>query len=450
MREKSYKDNTMEKNNRIVPQTEIEYRLLSFFSSRLGPAYEVVFCYKDKENHIQDIAILYNREVIAFIECTRSAQEFVESFRVRRWLDPLFRNQEAKYYIVADISECYIFWQDNYVSQRHTLNDAVAIIAPARETVLAPPSLEDVQSILKEIAREHKLVEKIRPFADGLRVNEIERNSSSSTYSFSIDKEDELFLILLERVSGSKLCRYTTIDNLFELFKNEKQNMCNIVCMNDRGEYSYADNYVFGRSPQVGTKDFNELDNCFILSLLDKSQEDNLTMWRLYGDDAKGACITYEANRSIMGGIHNQFFLAKVSYGQRNKKHPKLEFIKALVKALSVRDWSFTLRRWNIWKHFFKSYLFAVEKEVRLMYYDAPVPRTKKDDYKWIKNSESQIVSKMQLFTFTDFPMRVEYARVGPNCYEAKLLARQFETMAKSTSSLKKVLVDFSKIEDYR
>ena len=440
----------MEKNNRILPQTETEYKLLNLFSSRLEPEYEVVYFYKDKENHIQDIAILDNREVIAFIECRRHAKDFVESFRVRQWLDPLFRNQEAKCYIVAGISECYLFWPDNYVPQIITLDEAIAIIASVRGAVLEPPSLDDVQSILKEIARDHKFVERIRPFADGLKEDEIERDNSLSTYSLSIDKEDELFLILLERVSGSKLCRYTTIDSLFELFKNEKQNMCNIVCMNDRGEYSYADNYVFGRYPQVGTKDFNELDNCFILSLLDKSQEDDLTMWRLYGDDAKGACITYEANRSIMGGIHNQFFLAKVSYGQRNKKHLKLEFIKALVKALSVRGWSFTLRRWNIWKHFFKSYLFAVEKEVRLMYYDAPVPRTKEDDYKWIKNPESKIVSKMQLFAFKDFPLRVEYASVGPNCNEAKLLARQFEAMAKSKPSLNKVFVDFSKIDEYR
>lgn len=440
----------MEKINRKVLRGEIESFLVNFFSSRLGPEYEVVFDYKDKENHRQDIAILYNREVIAFIECKRIAQEFVESFHVRYWLTPLFRNQEARYYFVADKSECYLFSPDNYVPQRLTLSAAITIIVSTRGDGLDLPSVENVQSILKDIAREHKLLEKIRRFADGLKVEDIEKGISSSTYSFSTGKEDELFLILLERVTGSKLCRYTSIDSLYELFKNEKQNMCNIVCMNDRGEYSYADNYVFGRYPQIGTNDFNELDNCFILSLLDKSQEDNLTMWRLYGDDAKGACITYEANRHIMGGIYNQFFLAKVSYGQLNKKHPKLEFIKALIKALSLRGWGFTLKRWNIWKHFFKSHLFAVENEVRLMYYDAPVSRRKEDGYEWIKNPESQIVSKMQLFTFENFPMRVEYARVGPNCHEAQLLARQFETMAKSTLSLNKVFVDFSKIEDYR
>lgn len=440
----------MEKNNRIVLQSEIERFLVNLFSFRLGPAYEVVSDYRDKENRKQDIAILYNREVIAFIECKRIAQDFVESFRVRQWLDPLFKNHEAKYYFVADKSECYLFRPDDYASQKLTLSDAIAILVSAREEVLDPPSLKDVQSILKDIAREHKLLEKIRPFADGLKVDEVEKDSVSSTFSFSIDKEDDLFLILLERVTGSKLCRYTTIDSLFELFKNEKQNMCNIVCMNDRGEYSYADNYVFGRYPQIGTKDFNELDNCFILSLLDKTQEENLTMWRLYGNDAKGACITYEAGRMIMGGKYNQFFLARVSYGQKNNKHPKLEYIKALINALNIRGWSFTLRRWNIWKHFFKSYLFAVEKEVRLMYYDAPISRSKKEDYKWIKNPESQIVSKMQLFDFKAFPMKVEYAKVGPNCQEASLLARQFETMAKSTSSLQKVLVDYSRIEDYR
>lgn len=87
---------------------------------------------------------------------------------------------------------------------------------------------------------------------------------------------------------------------------------------------------------------------------------------------------------------------------------------------------------------------------MRLMYYDAPASRTNKGDYKWIKNPESKIVSKMQLFDVKAFPIKVEYAKVGPNCHEASLLARQFETMAKSTSSLHKVLVDYSRIEDYR
>lgn len=440
----------MEQNYKAVPESEVEHFLRAKFSNDLGPAFEVVAEYRDKENHCQDIAILHNRKLIAFVECKRNAQEFVQSFRVRQWLEVLFKNHEAEYYFVADRTECFLYRPDNYVPQKLTINEAVSIISSARKIAKDPPTLAEIQSLLRDVAKNHKLVEKIRPFADGLKSKDIEIDTVTSSFSFSTDKEDELFLILLERVTGSKLCRYTTIDSLFELFKNEKQNMCNIVCMNDRGEYSYADNYVFGRYPQVGTKDFNELDNCFILSLLDKTQEENLTMWRLYGADAKGACITYEAGRSIMGGMYNQFFLARVSYGQKNKKHPKLEFIKALISALNIRGWSFTLRRWNIWKHFFKSYLFAVEKEVRLMYYDAPVSRTMKDDYKWIKNPESQIVSKMQLFDFKVFPMRVEYVKVGPNCREVALLARQFETMAKSTSSLSKVMVGYSRIEDYR
>lgn len=440
----------MGQNNRAVLQSEVEIYLKKKISTGLGPAFEVVSEYRDKDNHLQDIAILYNREVIAFIECKRNAQEFAQSFRVRQWLEVLFKNHEARYYVVADRKECFLFRPDNYSSQRLSINEVISIIASVRGIAQDPPTLEEIRSILIDVAKSNKLLKKIRPFADCLETDGIEIDPFSSIFSFSKSKEDELFLILLERVTEFKLCRYTTVDSLFELFKNEKQNMCNIVCMNDRGEYSYADNYVFGRYPQIGTKDFAELDNCFILSLLEKSQEDNLTMWRLYGEDAKGACITYEAGKLIRGGIHNQFFLAKVSYGQQNQKHPKLEFIKALIKALKIRGWSFTLRRWSIWKHFFKSCLFAVEKEVRLMYYDAPLSRTKKDDYKWIKNPESHIVSKMQLFEFDDFPMKVEYAKVGPNCHEASLLARQFEAMAKSSSSLKKVWVDYSRIEDYR
>ena len=435
---------------KIIPEREVERMIFNLFSNKLGPAFEVVREYRDKGNRLQDIAILHNREVLAFIECKRDANEFVESFRARLWLESLFMNEIAKYYFVADKRDCYVFLKNEFAYTKITIDEAISMIAAVQNATQQPPTHSEIRLILIDKAKEHKLVKKIRPFADSLKEEDIIIDKDSSTFSFPANIEDDLFLILLERVTGSKLCRFTTIESLYELLKNEKQNMCNIVCMNDRGEYHYADNYVYDRYAQIGTKDFNELDNCFILSLLDKSQEDNLTMWRLYGDNAKGACITYEASRSILSGINKQFFLAKVSYAQKNKVHPKLEFIKSLLQAFKKRGWKLSLKRWNIWKHFFKSHLFAVEKEVRLMYYDAPLSRTNNKDYKWIKNPASQIVSKMQLFDFKDIPIKVEYAKVGPNCQEAKLLARQFEVMARSKSSLSKVSVDYSRIEDYR
>jgi len=282
-----------------------------------------------------------------------------------------------------------------------------------------------------------------------LSPDDIEFDKNEPRFYLPQDVEDELFLCKLKKVDGKELCRFTTIDNLFELLKNEKQNMCNIVCMNDRGEYRYADDFVFEQYPEVGTTAFRELDSCYVLSLLKGSQANDLTMWRLYGDDAKGACLIYDVEDVMKKGINGQFFLAKVSYAQKDGKHPELEFFKELVNRVSGSGWKLCLRRWNIWKHFFKSHHFSVENEVRLMYYDLPDRRDKKEDYKWIKNPASQIVTKMQLFDFGGFPLKIKASLIGPKCEEAELVARQFYLMAESTSSCK-ISVSCSNIKDYR
>lgn len=418
------------------------------FAERMGPSFEIIYEYRDKGGNRQDIAILFNRTVVAFIECKRNARDFVQSPRVREWLNYLSRYEEARFYFVADKNECFLNNNGAPGFDSLSFDDAATAIKEEYAGVGGPPTVEEIADEMNEIARKLKIWKRLHHFIEGLRDGDITYSNTSPTYSFSTESEDELFLTLLGSINSKKFCRFTTLNSFFELLKEKKQNMCNIVCMNDRGEYRYADEYVYGTYPQLGSADFRELDDCFILSLLDREQEDDLTMWRLYGDNANGACIIYEAKPSILAGKDNQFFLGKVSYGKENGAHRELDFVKSLLSPLNKRGWYLDLKRWNIWKHFFKSHHFAVEKEVRLMYYDAPFPRSEQE-YKWIKNPDSQIVSKMQMFELAKFPLKVDSARVGPKCQEADILARQFSIMGKGILPAN-FSVDPSGIKDYR
>lgn len=433
----------------ITNEFSIQEYVAKQFAKRLGISYDVLLEYRDKVGKRQDIAILFNRTVVSFIECKRSVRNFIRTPRSKVLLGYLFHDEDVPFYFVADKSECYLFLREQLELKQVSFDEAASIIEKKYESIGAPPTFEEIAFDLKTLARSNHVWTLIRLFVENLKLGDIEIGTDSPTFSFSIDTEDELFLNLLEPLSNKRLCRYTTLNSLFDLLNKRSQNMCNIVCMNDRGEYRYADEYVYGRYPQLGSNDFDELDSCYILSLLDMKQEDDLTMWRLYGNDAKGACIAYEAKKPILNGKDGQFFLANVSYGLQDGTHPKLEFVKDLISKLSRRGWSLRLRRWNIWKHFFKSHHFAVEKEVRLMYYDAPTPRTADKDFMWIKNSDSQIVTKMQLFGFADFPLKIDFARIGPKCQEAELLARQFSIMGKGAFS-QNFMVNSSEIQDYR
>lgn len=439
----------MDSSGRNTDDYSIQEYVAEQFFKRLGTSYDVLLEYLDRGGIRQDIAILFNRTAVSFIECKRNARAFIQSSRSRIWLGYLFQNEDAPFYFVADKKECFLFLRDQLDSKRVTFDEAASLIKKKYAGIGAPPTIDEIAFDLKILARKKHVWTLIHRFVENLKSGDVERDTESPTYYFSADAEDALFLNLLEPLSNKKLCRYTTLNSLFDLLDKKSQNMCNIVCMNDRGEYRYADEYVYGRYPQLGSKDFDELDSCYILSLLDMKKEDDLTMWRLYGNDAKGACIAYEAREPILGGKDGKFFLANVSYGLENGTHPKLEFVKVMISELSKRGWSLRLRRWNIWKHFFKSHHFAVEKEIRLMYYDAPNPRTGEKDFKWIKNSDSQIVTKMQLFDYANFPLKIDFARIGPKCQEAELLARQFSIMGKGPLS-EIFSVKCSAIQDYR
>ena len=123
--------------------------------------------------------------------------------------------------------------------------------------------------------------------------------------------------------------------------------------------------------------------NCFILSLMPHDKSDDLTMWRLYGDDAKGVCLNYEIKEKQRGRrLNGDFYISCISYGESEKVHRELDFLLKVMQ-ININHWQFKLNRWHIWKHFFKSFRFKDEKEVRLLYLS---DGKKKEDKQWIEN----------------------------------------------------------------
>ena len=266
--------------------------------------------------------------------------------------------------------------------------------------------------------------------------------------------EDEFFKALL--FSGHNIneydhiCRYTSLNSLFLTMKNASHVMCSITCMNDKGETSYADKYVGYGACANSTRSIKENNDCFILSCCNKDMVDNLTMWRLYGNDGKGVCLEYDVDISKIDG--KEFFLAPVSYGNAINEHPALDFIQK-IRLWKKNGWCFELKRWYIWKHFFKSHLFKEENEVRLLYIWT---EDSKDRVEWIMDSTNNIVSRICKFSMSDrrLPITLTNAIVGPKCPEQGSNVDQFRYMNSQTktmtASLSKPAIRVSKIEDYR
>ncbi len=239
--------------------------------------------------------------------------------------------------------------------------------------------------------------------------------------------EDDFFKCFLKEFEGNKVCRYTSLSSLFRTILNGSQSMCCIVGMNDRSECTYADTYIQRYNdverPKQSLYEAGVENRYFILSCMEESKKDDLTMWRLYGDETKGVNIIYHVDKKIPKG----FKLYKINYAKEpgDQGHDALNIVRDM-GDLSINGKSFKFRRWNEWKHFFKPYEYKDELEIRLLF-----DKEKKPVDKWILTEDYQIVCPLMEFNLDDFPLVIEEIRLGPNCPEISVNQLQIELMIK-------------------
>ena len=171
----------------------------------------------------------------------------------------------------------------------------------------------------------------------------------------------------------------------------------------------------------------------------------------MYGQNAMGACLVYDVKNDLID--NNSFFFAPISYGQSEKEHDELEFISN-IHNWEKNGWRFKFNRWHIWKHFFKSYLFRDEQEIRLLYIrsnDSEIER------KWIMDSSNSIASSLCLFDVDKgkFPLSLSSAIIGPKCPQQASNIAQFNYMNVQQNvfpfcSRWNEAINASKINDYR
>lgn len=276
--------------------------------------------------------------------------------------------------------------------------------------------------------------------------------ASGGAVMMSEKDEDEFFMALLGRYDKGHLCRYTSIDNLFTTLDKCSHAMCCPVSMNDPNEGSYADSKLTYNVNTSRTEQAIASDNgCYILSCTDEEQEDDLTMWRLYADDAKGVCIQYEIDKEIKK--NNCYFLAKVSYGERDGKHKALEFLNELMAESLQNGWYFRLSRWYIWRYFFKSHVYKSENEVRLLY----MPGVNESITKiWYKDSCNGLFNHLVTFSISKrnntFPLKLSKILIGPNIKSSRQNIEQIAYMVKDKNidTAENFKVSGSSIKNYR
>ncbi len=252
----------------------------------------------------------------------------------------------------------------------------------------------------------------ISSYLESIDENNIEYNNKE----YWLDRNSEIKLITYILNDGksipSTLYRYTSVRSLERIFCEKERpsvhGMSSLVAMNDTTEVDYANNYLCKKYVEINKKELEKERNSsmhvYITSFSDK--EDDLTMWRLYGDNAKGVCIVYDKSEELSSPY---YMLARVSYANKDKYDEKLDFIADLMmKRIGNRE--FKLRQWYIWQHFFKPYEYNVESEVRLLaFVDEITHYLCNYERKWFTTSNGIYMPVLQIPLKTNSEELLEY-----------------------------------------
>lgn len=371
-----------------------------------------------------DILIEYNSiplAVVAFILAPdhRRSVEFAQ-----RQISNAFHFTDCHFGIITDHNEFYLCDKNNKEYQSKDLKDIITLLINYNvqqnpDNDEATPPHKDLYDILKN-----------RGYNDFIG----NLNENNGNYYFYNNYDESCFWQKLLNDGVNKqdtIYRYTSLDTAFWILKNKTYRMYGIVGMNDKSEVDYFDNY----NNEKETLSYKMQNDLFLSSC--SSSNDNLTMWRLYGDDAKGVCLVFDSKTVSQKG----FLIQAVSYANEQGIDPKLEIIKNLINNNIV------FKDIDKWKHFFKSKDYSVEQEVRVLFQSKD--SVKKRD--WIISKDYSIINpflEFNIFNNSGFPLVLKEIILGPKCPEQETNIYQLNELAKQNDL--SISIRPSDIKNYR
>lgn len=117
------------------------------------------------------------------------------------------------------------------------------------------------------------------------------------SYSLNFETEDLLYEdVHITHAKETLFCKYTSLETLIATLKSGKMRLNSIVSMNDPTETEKMKNegcnFQFYKETEEDVK--KNSNHYFVTSLTTK--QDDLDMWRFYGNDATGVCLIFRAS----------------------------------------------------------------------------------------------------------------------------------------------------------
>ena len=219
------------------------------------------------------------------------------------------------------------------------------------------------------------------------------------------------------------IAKYTSLDTALMMLNSGKMRMMSVTAMNDKMEIGH----LYG---ELRNEDSAYLEDKtkihyarqrYITSFTNKI--DDLTMWRLYGDNGKGVCLVfsepYECNYYFpvdYSGANSEICLKAKDICEELGKHG----IKFTFKSLEA-----------IWQYYLKPKGFSDEQELRYLRID----NSKPDGYSLASNGIISCYKDLSLISGEDnseiqFPADLVGIILGPNMKNVEINKFQLEALA--------------------
>lgn len=233
-------------------------------------------------------------------------------------------------------------------------------------------------------------------------------------------KKDQIFE---SSILGSDcIAKYTSLETALEILKSGKIRVMSVTAMNDRMEIGH----LYGKLSNDKSAYLEDKTKIYFARqrylTSFTTRIDDLTMWRLYGNQGRGVCLLFSEP-------YNCDFYYPIDYA--SGKSEIIKTAKLICNEIEELGMSFTFKSIEtIWQYFHKQEGFSDEKELRYLRIDKTLP----DGYILASNG---IVSGYKDLLLTGdyeienrFPCCLQGIILGPNMKNVDVNMYQLENLA--------------------
>lgn len=360
---------------------------------------------------------------IAIIEIKSNLQNKSSFDNAKNQCIDYILNFHIPFVILADENTFYLFDEENFTPHEYDLENIKKIF----DEFISPSStqIRVVLNYLKETFPQENLADE--------SINEDGRSISLPEHLESNIKN----LILSDEPLPTNICRYVSLETVFNIISNKTIRMNCIVGMNDSSEINFVGKTFYGPEYLNRIPDEKEkINDIYILSCSSIEMKDDLTQWRLYADDAKGVCLVFEVNKP-----QYRYDVRKITYIDPEQENDSFfGKIKELVSKNNI-----VFKNFHTWCHFLKPKDYKIEAEVRVLYENKKI----KKPHWFLAKPINVLSSYIDVELNDDFPLKLKEIILGPKCPEKETNRDQLNVLLKRMG-FDNVKVDFSRIDNYR